>query len=393
MGVVLRFVLLVVIFGCNFHEGVAPHGSGDGGPDVVGGGGDDGGGSGSDAMGSGSDAGMTCLGSAPLAFCLATPPTTGVTVSGNIDTGNMADTVCNAGALTGKVITINGTRVCAFIGTTVHVPSGSVIVNGSRPLVLAATDTVTIDGTLDLSGNANQQSSQCNTTGVNGGNESMGGGGGAGGSFGTVGGNGGAGTAGGGTGTAGVATAAAPTPVDMLRGGCRGGTGGTAQGTAGTGGEPGGAIYLVATNQITVNGTINASGHGGGGASKNDGGGGGGSGGMIVFASAMVRGVSGTKIFANGGGGGGGGTAGGNGGGGPGGDPSTPNAAAGGGSHNTPGTVGGAGAYMSTAAVNAGGAASFGGGGAGGGSVGVIRVLAPSTMSFSANTVSPPPSS
>lgn len=93
-------------------------------------------------------------------------------------------------------------------------------------------------------------------------------------------------------------------PTGLL-GGCPGGKGGGDMNQAGAAGEGGGAVYLVASGLINVNGAITVGGAGGGhGHPISGGGGGGGSGGMIVIEASAVN-VNGT-LAANGGGGGGG---------------------------------------------------------------------------------------
>lgn len=96
-----------------------------------------------------------------------------------------------------------------------------------------------------------------------------------------------------------------------LRGGCKGGDG-AVLGTVpeGRGGNGGGAVALVAAEQIRL-GQINASGAGGHGgpATATSGGGGGGSGGMIIVDTPLPLGTDpATKLWANGGSGGQGGS-------------------------------------------------------------------------------------
>ena len=181
--------------------------------------------------------------------------------------------------------------------------------SGSRPLVFVATDSITINGTIDAttkrgktgapgaaSGGCTNATAQVETSGA-------GGGGGV--SFGTLGGNGGSGSHRGG----GTAQAAATGTPPGVRSGCRGGGGGNGmfqvfQFTGGgDGGFSGGAVYFLAKNTITINGTIDVSGMGGGAGSLSSGGGGGGPGGLVGLDAATIT-LTGT-IIANGGAGGG----------------------------------------------------------------------------------------
>lgn len=278
-----------------------------------------------------------------------------------------------------KVVS-GGTGYCVIGAHSITVPSGSTVTTtGSKPLVLVATDAMTIDGTLDVASHrssftvpAGGDSSLCNAGGSPG---SIAGG--AGGSFTAQGGDGGGPS----PSTTG-APLAAPT---MLHGGCAGRNGGG--GDAGSRGHGGGAAYLIAVNSIAVAGSINASGAGGGtGEGTTSGGGGGGSGGMIGLDAPMLQ-ISGF-VFANGGGGaeGAGTTSGGQ----PGGDPMMGSKGAGGAGGSAGGDGGDGGAGTTAAgATGADGASGVGGGGGGGGSVGVILFYGTPSGS---GVVSPPPS-
>lgn len=344
-----------------------------------------------------------CFG-AGLNVCLAAPPTQALTLSAAINT--------DAAATCTRVLPQPGSptsapELCAIAGTTVVV-SGTVMVTGSRALVVIGSDSVTVMGTLDASSTTGSNPRRRGAAGNLGAcpvptaadSSTGGGGGGAGGSLSTKGGNGGRGNlnatgsppVASNGGVAGAALSAAPA---VLRGGCPGGSGGSGQlGTAGpAGGDGGGALYLIAGSSIAINGDVFASG-GGGGATPStmgveQGGGGGGTGGMIGLdaPSIMVTG----RVVANGGAGGGGGglSTGGN----AGGDGTTTNwsarAAAG-----NPGT-GGAGALGTggpgTAAgqiTGIDGATADGGAGGGGGGLGIVVVYG--ALSGGA-MVSPPP--
>jgi hypothetical protein len=257
---------------------------------------------------------------------------------------------------------------------------------GSRPLVLVATETITITNVLDASahrgyGGPASNASTCSAPlawpGPNAG--------GPGGSFMTTGGDGGAHTNP--TGTAGLAGAAVSTPPTVLRGGCPGfvGADNFASSSYGYGG---GAVYLVAGTSITVmNGAIiNASGDGAAaGVDASNGGSGGGSGGMIVLHAASIA-ADGAFIVANGGGGAQGGDA--TKYGAAGGVPvaTTPFVAAPGGSGNGGGN-GGAGFAQGFAATSGASATNANGAGGGGGGAGYIKSNQPLTGA----SVSPTP--
>ena len=274
---------------------------------------------------------------------------------------------------------------CVIAAASVTVAAGNVVVVGTKPLVLIATDTIDVTGTLDAS-------SRRTPTEVIGAAADFGGclagtlpnathaGGGAGGSFGGTGGNGGDGNQANSKGLAGAAQAAT-----ALRGGCPGQNG---DGNGGAPGHGGGVVYLIADTSITVTGSINASGEGGQGGihPSPGGGGGGGAGGLIGLDSPMVTVIG--NVYSNGGGGGEGcgntsndGSTGN--------DPTVTGAPA---SGNT--ASGGAGAAGGVGAMANGGAGSnpdAGGstGGGGGGAVGVIE-LDRATAIGGVGAVSPP---
>jgi hypothetical protein len=364
-------------------------------------------------------AGMSFTSKLLGSVCLSTAPTTALSLSGSttVNTANVP-----TGSCTQLVPQSGGPALCVLAGTTIDIAAGATLravgVNpigstaaGTNPLVLIATQTITISGTLDVSSHSNETvggapalgagartTAGCFATGVDGpaGSGSNGGGGGAGGSFGTVGGLGGNGGNNNNTGHGSPTAAMAPT---YLVGGCPGGHGGDGAGgliSGGAGGNPGGAVYLLAGRSILVAGKLNASGAGGvGGVEGNNssgGGGGGGAGGLIVLEAPQVS-VTGA-VFANGGGGGAGaGNIGdGSDNGKPGSDPATALTVAPGGGGTSGGGNGGAGAAGTTAAVagnKGGGNAPESAGGGGGGAAGVIRVLGAPASSIG-GTVSPP---
>jgi hypothetical protein len=204
-----------------------------------------------------------------------------------------------------------GPGLCVFAGATIDAPV-NVRVTGTRALVLAATGTITIAHTIDLSGKSTEPGAagdtpNCGAQAGGNANGGGGGGGGGGGSFSTAGGPG--------NNSAGIGgNPSSLGNVSHVRGGCRGGAGGpTVDAPAGSAGHSGGAIYLASATKIVVTGGIDASGAGGGhgvaAATGSSGGGGGASGGLIAFDTPQLDASTG-MIWANGGGGGGGGGAG-----------------------------------------------------------------------------------
>lgn len=292
-------------------------------------------------------------------------------------------------------------KYCVIAGSSITVASGMTLrAHGSKPLVLLATTTFDLEGTIDVSSKhgdsqvgagAKPQGSCLATTAA------MGHSGGYGGSFGGAGGMGGTPMLT--TGEAGGVPAPAITssPTD-LRGGCPGGDGAGNVGAAGTGGSGGGAVAIIAVTSIHLNGQINASGAGGiGGTGNGSGGGagGGGAGGMIVLDAPLIDAGTGPNVwlFANGGSGGQGGTGTGNGSGAgddgmesP--DPTTqappganPNRSGGHGGGGSAGTV----KDGDPAAV----AVNMGDGGGGGGGAGFIRSMATAGAVFAPATTPP----
>jgi hypothetical protein len=378
---------------------------------------------GGDAMPAG-DGGGACAGKLFTSkllgsVCLSTAPTAQVSLASTIDT---AATGC------AEIVPqqAGGPPLCIIAGMTIDVPLSATLravslVGGTTPttphaLVLIATQSITIEGTLDVSSHFNETNGGTPSFGAGvrmpadclgqgdgqSGSQNSGGGGGAGGGFGTSGAPGGTGGNNGNVAGGTPVPAASPT---VLQGGCPGGHGGDGSGSGpngtsvgGPGGRPGGAVFLFAGDSITIAGTgkINASGSGGGGGGdgtiSSGGGGGGGAGGMIGLEAPRIT-VMGA-VFANGGGGGAGagnkgdGTDVGN----RGSDPTSPSAAAPGGGGTANGGNGGVGSVGSTAPVagrNGSGQFPGCGGGGGGGGAGVIRVLGPAASSIG-GTISPP---
>ena len=307
-----------------------------------------------------------CYGTGIVTACFSAAPTGTTKLTADIDTGGSS---C--------ATTLNNTGACVIAAGTLDIDAGvTVHATGTKPLVLVASASITIAGTLDIASHrGGQTGAGADLAGCNAGTAPVaatGGGGGAGGSFGGKGGHGGSSYASAAGGIAGNAL----TPT-ALRGGCKGQDGAGA--AVGAGGAGGGAVYMIATTSIFVSGTINASGAGATSAlSGSSGGGGGGAGGYIGLESSSVTASGSAIIFATGGGGGeaSGSTTGGN----PGSDPSAPATPAPGGTGgSTNGGDGGNGAAGATLTGAAGGmgntAGGAGGGGGGGGAPGIIKVL------------------
>ena len=249
-----------------------------------------------------------CFGNGMLSGLCVESPRPHLALTSAIDTST--DPRCR------KVPQNSGPELCVIEAEQIVV-SEYVYVSGERPIVLLATKDVQITSTLDLSSKlgvrvgAGAQSTCASGNGTDGTMGGSGGGaaGGAGGTFGFVGGGGGAGQ--------GIAVpVAGGMPAALMAqtavvGGCAGGTGGIVMNSAGVragGGPGGGAVYVIAGEQIMITGAINASGSGGAGGrggTPRGGGGGGGAGGFIALDAPML--MIGGPVFARGGGGGGGG--------------------------------------------------------------------------------------
>ncbi len=199
-------------------------------------------------------------------------------------------------------------------------------VNNGKVVVIFATTSIVIDGTLSVDGLGASGGAATPTSGSNG--QAATGGGGGGGSSG-VGATSGSteyytnivgGSSGGAVDTVGGAGASHPvsnTPygMEMVRIGSGGGGGGLgASGTPGAGGNGGGCIILIApTITIGATGVVTADGaNGAPGGSANNGGGGGGGGGSVVALTGTYSNSG--SVAANGGAGGAGNGSGGNGG-------------------------------------------------------------------------------
>ncbi|HEY5946261.1 MAG TPA: hypothetical protein VIV40_12250 [Kofleriaceae bacterium] len=315
---------------------------------------------------------QSCFGAGLVTVCPTAPVTAPLSITSNTTIDTETSPLC--------VAYTGGTEnaYCVIAATTISIsPNRRLRAIGARPLVVLATTSITIDGTIDVSAGAASNPSACVPPTAATGSQ-----GGAGGSY------RGRGGAGGGK-VSGVGPASAPaTTAIAFRGGCDGGSG--AGGGGGGGGNGGGAMYLAAP-AITINGTLNAAGTGGGAGISASGGGGGGAGGFIGLDAPAVSVASGARIFANGGGGGEGATP--NHSGNSGSTAGSTSAASGGSGnakHGGDGGAGSAGTSLNGVDGSAGGScgrnASSGGGGGGG--AGTIYVFPAQTLGGS---ISPPP--
>lgn len=304
--------------------------------------------------------------------------TVGATESITIDTSGSCDATL---AQTG------GPDICVFKYANIDIADdGTVTVSGNRALVLVGTDSVVVNGLIDVSaaGDKSGPGAVTDRTGGAGGARENGGGGGG---FGTQGALGGLG--GGSTATAGAAGVAYGTePLTPLMGGAPGGSNGPAASRLAMGGGGGGALHLVSCADLNIGATAVLDAGGGGGQGGPGGtsfigagaGGGGGAGGALLIEAVSVTIASGAVLVANGGGGGGGGvtstsatTPGANGA--PGEDARRSVMAAAGGDGPVENGSGGSGGVAGTAPTEGENASvSTGVGGGGGGAVGRIRI-------------------
>jgi hypothetical protein len=256
------------------------------------------------------DAGI-CLGSGAWTVCLSSTPASPLVLTGvgTLDTTN--DTRCLATQPPGWE-TANQPASCFLVGQSITLDD-RLDVQGTRPLVLVATQSIAITGTLDVASHrggkvgpgAGQAVCQAFWMVPTNANSGLGGGGGAGATFLTKGGDGGKGNNN--KGNRGQAPLALSAPT-RLRAGCGGQDGGDGDKpnlNHGPGAAGGGAVYLLAGATIAIQGAINASGAGAAAGGMFGGGGGGGSGGMIVISTGAL--TAGGRLLANGGGGAGGG--------------------------------------------------------------------------------------
>lgn len=249
-----------------------------------------------------------------LDLCSRTPDAMITFGTETLDTGS--DARCVDTAQPG-----GGQHVCLIFATSITVSAGATLtVIGGKPLALAATGTVQIDGTIDAGSTVAGRKGPAADDGGCGGfaanpeNDTGGAAGGAGGSFAAAGGAGGEGDNDNSLGGDGTASPGQPNPTTgtpaNVRGGCRGQDGGNEGGGGGSGhggahGSSGGAVWILAEVAVNVTGAVGVTGAGGEGGETQSGGAGAGSGGLIRIAAPVIA-ISGT-LAANGGGGGGGG--------------------------------------------------------------------------------------
>jgi hypothetical protein len=314
-----------------------------------------------------------------------------------------------AGTIDTTALTINGATSAFFVRQDPYAVllaaafsvQNPIKITGSAPLIVVATDRVTIDASIDLHavGSAAGPGAATAGAGVGGAGssflvpnvgerESSGGGGG---SYGSLGGPGGSSdtthTPAGASGTRYGAQLTEP-----LIGGSPGGAGGFV--TLGGGGG-GGALQISSAVSITIAATINAGGGGGAtGGTGLAGGSGGGAGGEILLEAPTITMMGSSALVAAGGGGGGGGA---NGSmpGSPGNDgPPGPGVASGGAGGVPQGSAGGAGAGGTTTAfaeaVAGGNPNSKAGGGGGGAGRIWLRYRASSPPTLRTDFISPP---
>jgi hypothetical protein len=238
------------------------------------------------------------------------PPATGPFEITGIQALN---TDTQAGAFNSVVYQLTG-EVLLIHATSFAIPSGTtLLILGTRPLLIVVDGDATIAGTIDLSGAA--EPTDCPIIMAEQGSSS--GPGGAGGGFVTQGGGGGAngdnmvpGPPGGG--------AIGNSLLSPLRPGCPGGRGGRgALDPGGGGGNGGGALEISSNGTLELSGTIMAGGGGGnagtveilpvsGAIGGVSGGGGGGAGGAVLLEASVIHFDSATICAAGGGGGEGG---------------------------------------------------------------------------------------
>ena len=193
--------------------------------------------------------------------------------------------------------------------------SGSLTITGSIPVVFAVDTSATIEGSVATSAGAND-TTRCATRAGSPGTASTasdtGGGGGGGAAGADDGGDGTDGTNGNspnGHGNHGAHGSKITSTLSPLVAGCAGGKGGSTNGngTPGVGGSGGGAVQISAQQSITIDGVINAAGHGSSVPTAQTGAGGGGSGGAVFLEGGAVTIAASASVCADAGAGGQGG--------------------------------------------------------------------------------------
>lgn len=242
-----------------------------------------------------------CLGGGLVQLCLDALPRDELRVAAAVQIDTDKDSRCAS-------FTPSNADWCVITATTIAIaPGATLAATGRRALVLAATEALVVEGTVDVSSHTKPRRVRGAGMGIGlcGGarQAQQQGGAGAGGSFRSKGGSGG--------GNPSPAQGTLPggvVPLDKLRGGCSGAGGGVPDpNPAAEGGDGGGAVYLMAPMiRVAATGVINASGGGGDRALYDDftGAAGGGSGGLIGLDGAQLQLAAGARLYANGGGGG-----------------------------------------------------------------------------------------
>jgi hypothetical protein len=223
--------------------------------------------------------------------------TSGGTYTFNTDSTNANPTLTGTGIGTINGTFVNGVAVFDFVSLNMPTGTYSFTATSNDPLALLSQGTLTMNGTIDLSGGTSTTASGGTAvagagSGGNGPHNTLSSGSGPGGGTGSSssgGGGGGFGGAGGtGSSSGGPGGSAYGNLLTTLQGGSGGGGGGLNNGNHGGGGAGGGAIEIGAVGAITIGGTVNAN----GGNGDTTGGGGGGSGGGIFIHSGTVNTVT-----------------------------------------------------------------------------------------------------
>lgn len=186
-----------------------------------------------------------------------------------------------------------------FVNDLIVEATGSLVVIGSRPLIILAAGMARIDGPIDITPTVARLCPA--PTPMNNASAFSGGAGGGGGGFGTAGASGGTGhptasaPAVGGGGEAGAPS------LEPLRPGCAGGQGEAVfGGMMSLGGTGGGAIQISARGALQLASSIEASGQAGADGAPGAGGGGAGAGGAILLEAATIT-LTNARLCANGG--------------------------------------------------------------------------------------------